>query len=161
MAARALSHHPPRGRCLMDDFAFYSGLLAIAFAAATILPMQSEAALVGLLLTESFPAGILILLASAGNVLGSVVNWLLGRGIERFRDRSWFPASPAILERAMKWYHRYGKWSLLLSWVPVVGDPLTVVAGVLREPFWSFLVLVAIAKTLRYVALAAATLSWV
>ncbi|MES0022394.1 MULTISPECIES: YqaA family protein [unclassified Mesorhizobium] len=144
----------------MTDLALYSGLFAVAFAAATILPMQSEAALVGLLLTQTFPAGILILVASTGNVLGSIVNWLLGRGIERFRDRSWFPANPAMLERAMRWYRRYGKWSLLLSWVPVIGDPLTVVAGALREPFWSFLMLVAIAKTLRYVVLAA-TLSWI
>ncbi len=123
--------------------------------------MQSEAALVGLLLGGSFPAGILILVASAGNVLGSVVNWGIGLGVERLRDRPWFPASPAMLGRAMKWYRRYGKWSLLLSWVPVIGDPLTVVAGALREPFWSFLMLVAIAKTLRYVVLTAATLSWI
>lgn len=145
----------------MDDIAVYSGLFAIAFAAATIFPMQSEAALVGMLLTGSYSSGILVLVASAGNVLGSVVNWLLGRGIERFRERSWFPANPAMLDRAMKWYRRYGKWSLLLSWVPVIGDPLTMVAGALREPLWSFLMLVAIAKTLRYVVLAAATLSWV
>lgn len=145
----------------MGDIAVCSGLFAVAFAAATILPMQSEAALVGLLLTGFYSSAILVLVASAGNVLGSVVNWLLGRGIEQFRERSWFPASPAMLERAMKWYRRYGKWSLLLSWVPVIGDRLTVVAGIQREPFWNFFVLVAIGKTLRYVVLAAATLSWI
>ena len=81
--------------------------------------MQSEAALVGLLMTGTFPAGMLLLVASAGNVLGSVVNWGIGRGIERFRERPWFPANPAMLDRAMKWYRRFGKWSLLLSWVQV------------------------------------------
>lgn len=77
-------------------------------------------------------------MASLGNVGGSAVNWLLGRGIERFRDRRWFPAGPSALERAQRWYRRYGKWSLLASWVPVIGDPLTVIAGVLREPFPAF-----------------------
>ena len=66
-----------------------------------------------------------------------------------------------MLERAVRWYGRYGRWSLLLSWAPIMGDALTVVAGVLREPLWSFVALVTIAKTLRYVVLAAATLSWV
>jgi membrane protein YqaA with SNARE-associated domain len=144
----------------MDDFAACSGLFLAAFAAATILPMQSEAALAGLLLAGSLPPASLILVASIGNVLGSMVNWLLGRGIERFRDRSWFPVSSAMLQSATAWYHRYGRWSLLLSWAPVIGDPLTVAAGILREPLWSFVVLVAIAKVARYLAVAAATLSW-
>lgn len=145
----------------MDEWAVYFGLFAAAFAAATILPVQSEAALAGLLLTESFPTIILIIVASAGNVLGSIINWLIGRGIERFCDRKWFPVGPAMLDRATKWYHRYGRWSLLLSWMPVVGDPLTVVAGALREPFWSFVTIVAIAKIARYLVVAAVTLSWI
>lgn len=145
----------------MDEWAVYFGLFAAAFAAATILPMQSEAALAGLLLTEAFPTIVLIMVASAGNVLGSIINWLIGRGIEQFRDRKWFPVGPAMLDRAMKWYHRYGRWSLLLSWLPVVGDPLTVVAGALREPFWSFVAIVAIAKIARYLVVAAITMSWI
>jgi membrane protein YqaA with SNARE-associated domain len=145
----------------MGEWAAYLGLFAASFAAATILPMQSETALAGLLLTESFPPATLIAVASVGNVLGSVANWLIGRGIERFRGRKWFPVGPTMLERAMKWYHCYGRWSLLLSWVPVVGDPLTVVAGVLREPFWSFIAIVALAKISRYLVIAAITLSWI
>jgi membrane protein YqaA with SNARE-associated domain len=143
----------------MADLAIYGSLFLAALVAATILPMQSEAALVGLLLA-GYPPWLLIVVASAGNVLGSVINWLLGRGIERFRHERWFPASEAALDRAQGWYRRYGKWSLLLSWVPVVGDPLTVVAGVLREPFPVFLTLVAIAKIGRYLALAGLTLGW-
>ncbi|SDP11888.1 membrane protein YqaA, SNARE-associated domain [Phyllobacterium sp. YR620] len=134
------------------DFAVYAGLFAIAFAAATILPMQSEAALAGLLLSNAFPSSVLISVASAGNILGSVVNWGLGRAIDRFRDRKWFPANSAQLDRAASWYRRFGRWTLLLSWMPIVGDPLTVVAGVLREPLASFIILVAIAKIGRYLA---------
>jgi membrane protein YqaA with SNARE-associated domain len=127
--------------------------------AATILPAQSEAVLVGLIYTGHYAVWILVAVASVGNVLGSVVNWLLGRGIERFRNRPWFPVKQASLQRAQGWYQRYGKWSLLLSWAPIIGDPLTVVAGVMREPFPVFLLLVTIAKVGRYVVLAWATLS--
>ncbi len=147
------------GRCwMMGDLVVYAGLFLAALAAATILPMQSEAALVGLLLADYSP-WLLIAVASIGNVLGSVINWLLGRGIERFRDRPWFPASDAKLERAQRCYRRHGKWSLLLSWAPIIGDPLTLVAGLLREPFLTFLALVTFAKVGRYLVLTAATLS--
>lgn len=98
---------------------------------------------------------LLVAVASAGNALGAVANWGLGRGTERFSDRRWFPVKPERLERPAAWYHRYGRWSLLLSWAPFIGDPLTVVAGVLREPFASFLLLVAVAKTGRCAAVAA------
>ncbi|TNB46687.1 DedA family protein [Martelella lutilitoris] len=143
----------------MSALIAYGGLFASALVAATILPMQSEAVLSGLILTSDYPVWALVLVASLGNVLGSVVNWLLGRGTARFRGRRWFPVGPAALERAEAWYRRYGKWSLLLSWAPIVGDPLTVVAGILREPFAVFLVLVTIAKVGRYLMLAAAVLS--
>jgi membrane protein YqaA with SNARE-associated domain len=142
----------------MDIFAIYGGLFALAFAAATILPAQSEAALAGLLATGSFSPAMLVLVASIGNVLGSAVNWGLGRGIERFRDKPWFPLRPATLNRATNWYRRYGRWSLLLSWMPIIGDPLTVVAGVLREPLWSFVAIVAVAKISRYLVVAGAVL---
>jgi membrane protein YqaA with SNARE-associated domain len=138
----------------MTDLAAYAGLFAVAFAAATLLPAQSEVALVGMLLSGNFSPWLLVAVASAGNILGSCVNWLIGGFAERFRDRKWFPVSPQALDRAQGWYHRYGRWSLLLSWAPVIGDPLTVAAGFLREPFWSFFILVSIAKTARYVLLA-------
>lgn len=143
----------------MTELAVYGGLFLTALAAATILPMQSEAALVGLVLADAYPLWVLLTVASIGNVLGSVINWLMGRGIDRFHDRRWFPVKPAALDRASAWYRRYGKWSLLLSWAPIIGDPLTVVAGVLREPFPIFLLLVTFAKVGRYLVLTAATLS--
>lgn len=145
----------------MPGFSAYTALFLAAFVAATLLPAQSEAVLVGLLLAGEQPALALVLVAGVGNVLGSLVNYALGRAALRFRDRRWFPAGPAALERASRWYGRYGRWSLLLSWAPFIGDPLTVAAGVLREPLWSFLLLVALAKFGRYAALAAVTLQLV
>jgi membrane protein YqaA with SNARE-associated domain len=138
----------------MADLAVYAGLFSVAFAAATILPLQSETALGALLLTGNYPVMILVAVASLGNTLGSSLNWLLGRSLERFRERRWFPVSETALVRAQQWYQRYGRWSLLLSWAPLIGDPLTVAAGVLREPFAGFVLLVAIAKTVRYAVLA-------
>nr|MBF0684579.1 DedA family protein [Pseudomonas sp.] len=144
----------------MLDLSAYLGLFLAALAAATLLPMQSEAALVGLLLSDAFAPWALLLVATAGNVLGSVINWLLGRSLERFRERRWFPVSASGLARAQGSYRRWGRWSLLLSWVPLIGDPLTVIAGTLREPLWSFLLLVTLAKGARYLLLTAFTLGW-
>lgn len=145
----------------MIDLGVYAALFAVSFLAATILPAQSELGLAGLILSEDYSVAVLIAVASVGNTLGAVVNWFIGRYINRFQNKKWFPATPSQMDKATGWYHRYGRWSLLLSWVPIVGDPLTLAAGVLREPFWSFFVLVAIAKTGRYIAVAALALHWV
>ncbi|MCQ4347648.1 DedA family protein [Pseudomonas stutzeri] len=142
----------------MLDLGAYLGLFLAAFGAASLLPLQSEALLVGLLLADRYPLAALLAVATAGNVLGSLLNWLLGLYVERFRQRRWFPVSEAQLQRAQGWYRRHGRWSLLLSWLPVVGDPLTLVAGVMRESFWIVLLLVTLAKGVRYAVLAAATL---
>ena len=143
----------------MVEIWVYGGLFLSALGAATLLPMQSEAVLAGLLLSGR-PVLLLIAVASLGNTLGGLINWALGRGIERFRHRRWFPVSEAALTRAQGWYARWGKWSLLLSWMPIIGDPLTLAAGVMRERFATVLVLVAIAKTGRYAVLAAVTLGF-
>lgn len=132
----------------------YLGLFMLALGAATLLPLQSEAALVALLLSHDYSVSGLLLAAIAGNTLGSVVNAWLGRSLTHFQGRKWFPASPEQLQRAQGWYQRYGRWTLLLSWLPVVGDPLTLVAGVMREPWPSFLLLVLLAKSARYGVLA-------
>ncbi|MDP5240986.1 YqaA family protein [Uliginosibacterium sp. 31-16] len=138
----------------------YLSLFAAALLAATLIPAQSELLLAGLLLAGNQPVWALIAVATLGNVLGSAINWWLGRSLQRFRERRWFPVGPAALARAQRWYHRWGRWSLLLSWLPVIGDPLTLVAGVLREPFLSFIAIVGVAKFLRYLVLAALTLHW-
>jgi membrane protein YqaA with SNARE-associated domain len=144
----------------MFELSGYFGLFLAAFAAATLLPAQSEAVLVGLLLSGSFSPWMLLGVATFGNVLGSLANWLIGRYIEHLRGKRWFPVSEKQLDKAQRAYHRYGRWSLLLSWVPIIGDPLTVVAGTLREPLWSFLLLVTLAKGGRYLLLAGITLGW-
>jgi membrane protein YqaA with SNARE-associated domain len=138
------------------DLAAYGGLFVAALVAATLVPAQSEAVLVGLILSGNHPVWLLVVVASVGNVLGSVINWGLGRGVERFRHARWFPVGETALVRAEGWYRRWGVWSLLLSWAPIVGDPLTVVAGVLRVPLTIFLPLVTLAKTGRYIVLALA-----
>ncbi|MBC8998762.1 DedA family protein [Pseudomonas sp. N40(2020)] len=144
----------------MFELTSYIGLFVAAFGAATLLPMQSEAVLVGMLLSDRYVVSTLLAVATVGNVLGSAMNWLLGRSVERFRHKRWFPVSEGKLEKAQQFYLRYGRWSLLLSWVPIIGDPLTVVAGVMREPFWSFLLIVTLAKGARYLVLTGATLGW-
>ncbi|MDD0994941.1 DedA family protein [Pseudomonas sp. TNT2022 ID1044] len=141
-------------------FGAYIGLFLAAFGAATLLPLQSEALLVGLLLSGKYWLWALLAVATLGNVLGSLVNWWLGRAIEHYRDRRWFPVSPAHLEKARHHYQRYGHWSLLFSWVPIIGDPLTLVAGVMREPLGRFLLIVTLAKGARYGVVALATLGW-
>jgi membrane protein YqaA with SNARE-associated domain len=140
-------------------FAYFS-LFASALVAATILPMQSEAVLTVLLIAGEALVFWLLVVATVGNVLGSVINWILGRYILRFQQWRWFPASPAQLANAQEWYARWGLWSLLASWVPVVGDPLTVMAGVMRVRLLPFLILVTLAKAGRYLVLAGLVLHW-
>nr|WP_257623017.1 YqaA family protein [Pseudomonas sp. NKUCC02_KPG] len=131
-----------------------------AFGAASLLPMQSEAVLVGMMLSGKYVALTLLVVATLGNVLGSVLNWVLGRSVERFRHKRWFPVSEQKLDKARAFYLRYGRWSLLLSWVPIIGDPLTMIAGIMREPLWSFVLIVTLAKGARYLLLTAVTLGW-
>ena len=145
----------PKARFRMTDLAAYGSLFLAALLAATLVPAQSESVLTGLLLAGGQPAAALVAVASLGNILGSVINWLIGRGVERFRDRRWFPASASQLARAQAQYQRFGYWSLLLAWVPIIGDPLTLAAGIMREPLWRFLLLVSIGKIGRYSAIAA------
>ena len=125
-------------------------LLLSAFGAATLLPLQSEAVLLGLLAQGQWSAAVLISVASVGNILGSCVNWWLGLKIEHYKNKSWFPVSEAKMLQAEKIYQKYGFWSLLLSWTPVIGDPITLIAGLMKENFWRFLWIVSFAKVGRY-----------
>ena len=136
------------------------GLFFSAFTAATLLPAQSELVLAGLLVSGKGPIWLLLGVATLGNTLGSAVNWLLGRFFQRFRDRRWFPVKGQTLAKAEGWYHKYGRWSLLMSWAPFIGDPLTLAAGLLREPFFSFIAIVGVAKLARYLVVAGVALQW-
>lgn len=133
----------------------YVGLFISAFLAATIVPFSSEVVLASLSMVGGWDALTLWLVASTANTLGAVVNWALGRWLVHFQDRKWFPFKERDLEKADKWFQRYGVWSLLLSWVPLIGDPITFAAGFLRVRFLVFIILVAIAKSARYAAVIA------
>lgn len=124
---------------------FFSALLA-----ATLIPAQSEALLVSLILNGQDVLWLLLAVATAGNTLGSVINWWLGRYLQHFHEKRWFPVKAASLARAQQQFQRYGWWVLLLSWLPIVGDPLTVVAGVMRMRLLPFVLVVAVAKGGRY-----------
>jgi len=129
----------------------YTFLFVSAFLAATILPFYSEVVLFAMIRAGE-PAGLLLAVAAVGNTLGSVVNWVLGRYLLHFQHKKWFYFKPAQIEKMQAWFQRYGVWSLLLAWMPIGGDPLTLVAGIMRVNLWLFIVLVGIGKTLRYVA---------
>ena len=131
----------------------YLQLLIISFLAATILPLSSELVLSTMLLTNSFDKYLLLVVASFGNIFGSSVNWYLGKKILIFRDKKWFPVNEKQIAKSEMYFKKYGIWSLLLAWVPIIGDPLTVIAGVLRVNFFTFLLLVSISKTSRYIFL--------
>ena len=128
----------------------YLQLLIVSFLAATILPFSSEIVLTTMYLSNLFETYFLLIFASIGNILGSITNWYLGKKITIFQDRKWFPVSPDQLDRSQKYFQKYGLWSLLLAWVPIIGDPLTLLAGVLKVRFSLFLILVSISKISRY-----------
>lgn len=134
-------------------------LFGSAFLAATILPFYSEVVLFALLRQGGDPA-LLVAVATLGNTLGAVVNWGLGRFLLHFQDRRWFYFKREQMERWQRWFQRYGVWSLLLAWMPVGGDPLTFIAGVMKVHIVPFLVLVGIGKGLRYVSVVYVT-DWV
>lgn len=125
-------------------------LFGSAFLSATLLPGSSEAVLLGLLAGGTGQPALLVTAASLGNIAGAAVNWGMGRYILIFKDRSWFPIKDATNARAQAWFARYGIWSLLLSWVPIIGDPLTLVAGIMRVSIGPFLIFVTVGKVLRY-----------
>ena len=130
----------------------YIGLFLVAFLAASLVPVYSELLFVDLLASGHDPLA-LWLWASAGNTLGSALNWGLGRYLLHFQDRRWFPFKSTTLGRAQRWFQRFGVWSLLLAWMPVGGDALTFIAGVMRVRFSLFIILTAIGKATRYAIL--------
>jgi membrane protein YqaA with SNARE-associated domain len=140
------------------DIATYCGLFVSAFFSATLIPASSEIVLVGLLIADNQPVWALLTVATAGNILGSSTNWLLGRFFYGLRHHRWFPVKEASMDKAVAWYRKYGLWSLLLSWAPIIGDPLTLIAGVLRVPFTPFFCIVLVAKFVRYLVVAGLTL---
>ena len=128
----------------------YLSLFLISFLAATLLPLSSELVLIGLLNMNEHNSFALVAIASLGNILGSVFNWLLGFYLLKFVNKKWFPFKENQINTASRRFRKFGVWSLLFAWVPVIGDPLTFIAGTLKVNFLLFLILVATGKVSRY-----------
>ena len=128
----------------------YFFLFLISFLAATILPFSSELTLISLLKTNNYSPILLISTSSLGNILGSIFNWSLGFYLFKYINKKWFPFTQNQIDVASNRFNRFGIWSLLFSWLPIIGDPLTLIAGILRVNFLLFLILVALGKISRY-----------
>jgi membrane protein YqaA with SNARE-associated domain len=135
--------------------ALYGALFISAFLAATVLPVSSEAVLAGLIVSGRGEPWLLLVVATIGNTLGSVVNWILGRGIDSLQNRRWFPVTSDRYEQASRIFRRFGEWTLLFAWLPVVGDAFTIAAGAARVNLGVFVALVAIGKAARYAVIVA------
>lgn len=130
-------------------------LAAVAFLSATLIPLGSEAVVVTMVLDNSAPMLAVFGIASVANTLGACVNWWLGQHLLVYQHKRWFPVKARELARAQTWFQRYGMWSLLFVWMPLVGDGITVVAGVMKARFAAFVVLTLIGKSARYAAVIA------
>lgn len=131
-------------------------LFISAFLAATVLPLSSEVVLFAYLQQGVNPV-TLAFVAILGNTLGSVVNWAMGLYLQHFKDRRWFYFSEKQIVNAQTRFQRYGTWALLLAWLPIIGDALTLIAGIMRVRFGVFLILVAVGKSARYLFIVAAS----
>ena len=136
----------------------YLSLLIVSFTAATIVPFSSEILLATLIASQQYNAFLLLITACCGNILGSIINWILGFYFAFFLKKKWFPLKENQINRATDFFNKYGKWSLLFGWLPIIGDPLTFVAGTLRYSFIPFFILVSIGKAGRYLVIYFSTL---
>lgn len=132
----------------------YLSIFGSALLAATILPFYSELAVSAAIVGGYSPVAVWWW-ASAGNTLGAVINGVIGRGLGSESVRSRFRVSETQYARAAAWFKRFGVWSLLLAWLPIGGDALTVVAGAMRVRWWVFVTLVFTGKAARYAVLIA------
>ena len=131
----------------------YISLFFLSFLAATIIPFSSEVGFASLLKLNLYNDLFLLISASVGNIFGSCVNWYLGIYSRTFEKKKWFPFKKKDLSKASSWFEKYGKWSLLLSWMPVIGDPITFIAGTMKTKFKTFIILVSISKISRYLVI--------
>jgi membrane protein YqaA with SNARE-associated domain len=130
----------------------YFGLFAAAFLAATILPLSSEVVLSALLLSGLSPVA-LVIIATFGNTLGSLTNYALGYWASLEVLKKWLKISEEEFVQAEQRFVKYGLFSLCFAWLPIIGDPLTVIAGVLRIRLWWFVILVSMGKMMRYIVI--------
>ena len=135
----------------MSDTLSLISLFASSFLSATLLPGNSEVVLVAMLLTGASQPWALVLIATMGNSLGGLTNVILGRFFPLREKSRW-------QEKAVGWLKRYGAATLLLSWMPVIGDLLCLLAGWMRISWGPVLFFLCLGKALRYVLLAWVTL---
>ncbi|WP_372761924.1 YqaA family protein [Pseudoalteromonas sp.] len=133
----------------------YLTLFVSAFVSATLLPGSSELLITAMITQGKASLWWIWLAATLGNVLGSCVNYWLGTQLLRFKHKRWFPVSEKSLTKAQQQFNKYGVYSLLFAWLPVVGDPLTVMGGIFKVRFSVFLLLVTLGKGARYLAVIA------
>ena len=131
----------------------YLSLFTIGFMVATIVPFGSEMYFATLLAMNKYNSILLLIAVSIGNILGSVFNWICGFYAAYFLKKKWFPINQNQIDKATNFFINYGKWSLLLAWVPFIGDPITFVAGTLRYSIYPFLLFVSISKIARYLVI--------
>ena len=143
----------------MSSIEVYIILFTSSFASSTILPGHSEITLIALITQKKYEVFYLVFFASLGNILGSVLNWYLGLYFLKFKNKKWFPFNENQIKKVSKSFLEYGKWSLLLSWVPFIGDALTLVAGMFRVPLHQFIIIVSVAKIGRYIFVSLIALS--
>jgi membrane protein YqaA with SNARE-associated domain len=131
----------------------YPALFLLSFFASTLVPLGSEW-LLAVMLNHGFATSAVVSVATVGNTLGALTTFAIGMWGGPFLIRRMLRVSHENQQRAEQNFNRYGSWALLFSWVPILGDPLCLVGGVLRTSFWKFLALVAIGKLLRYMVVA-------
>ena len=133
-----------------------STVFVVALVSATLLPLGSEPAVFGLVKLDPSLFWPAVLVATAGNTVGGAISWWMGWGAERAYEHVTHHAPHE--HRALRLLHRFGAKGCLLSWLPLVGDPLCAVAGWLRLPFWPCVAYMAIGKFGRYLTMTAALL---
>lgn len=138
----------------------YPALFLLSFLASTLVPLGSEW-LLGVLLVNHFDPALVVLIATLGNSCGALTTYAIGLWGGPYLIQRLLRISPASQKRAEHHFNRYGIWALLFSWLPILGDPLCLVAGVLRTGFWRFVSLVSVGKFLRYLVVAKVVLEGV
>lgn len=131
----------------------YPALFLLSFLASTLVPLGSEW-LLGVLLLNGFDPAYTVLVAAIGNSCGALTTYAIGLWGGPYLIQRVLRIHPESQRRAEYYFNRYGVWALLFSWLPVIGDPLCLVGGVLRTGFWRFVLLVSLGKLARYLVVA-------
>lgn len=122
----------------------------IAFLSASLIPIQGALIMLALLASGKYTDWLLVLVACAGTLAGIGINWILGRYLSRFQNEKWFPVKTSYMDKAKLLFDRHGRATLLLAGVPLIGDPITIVAGALRINFGFYFLTAGLSKCAQY-----------